>query len=295
MKLSSPKGFTLLEIMLAVTIMSAAMAIAMASFAAVARAWQKGNSLSEDMSHGDFVMDQLVTSLRSTYYPDATGENATYGFWLEDDGEMDRVSWVKMGQSMTLGDNPDAQGAHRVMFSVEPVPGKKSDGAAVRLWRTFGQEEEFDWQEIEPSFLSDRIVGFNCRVSTNLTDEGWEWEDVWEDANTNRLPEVVELTLLLEPLEDGDPPFEMKRSVQIAVSHLSRQPAQSGNVANDAIRERLRQHQEEARRRGADQRRPTDLRDPRLNQGNFNGGGNFNRNNPYPSQPRPQPRSPNNG
>jgi prepilin-type N-terminal cleavage/methylation domain-containing protein len=280
------KGFTLMEVMIAVTIMSAAMAIALMSFSAVARAWQKGNSMSEGMSHGDFVMDQLVQSLRSTYYPDATGENPKYGFWLEDDGDMDKISWVKMGQGLTLGDNPVAQSAHRVMFSVEPIPGKSREGASVRLWHVFGQEDDFDYEDVEPSFISDRILGFNCRVATNLTEEGWEWEETWEEDNTNKLPDVVELTLFLEPLEPGDAPFEVTRSVEITVSHLSRQAAAPTSAAA-ALQQRIRDREQEIYdRRRANQGLPQqDLQRDQNNRNLPGQGGDYL--NPYPSPPPP--------
>ena len=45
-----------------------------------------------------------------------------------------------------------------------------------------------------------------------------EWLDNWE--MTNRLPAFVELTLYLEPLEEGGQPVEIKRVVDIPVAHL---------------------------------------------------------------------------
>ena len=83
-------------------------------------------------------------------------------------------------------------------------------------------DKDFDPNQLKPVFLSTRIVGFNCRVSTNLTRDGWTWEDTWEDDRTNRLPQAVELSLYLEPLEEGGDPVEIKRSVEIPVWELSK-------------------------------------------------------------------------
>ena len=74
-------------------------------------------------------------------------------------------------------------------------------------------------EDEEPVYLSTRVVGFNCRVAYRKIDDDIEWLDEW--IETNRLPTTVELSLYLEPLEEGQSPVEVKRVLGIPLGPLS--------------------------------------------------------------------------
>lgn len=221
---TAERGFTLLELMLALALGILASTMVVVTFAVVVKAWRTGAGLTDDLHHGDFVMDQLVSGLRSAYYPDASGRILEYGFWIEDQGSgefaRDSISWVKLGAALAEEASAAVAGPHRTKFSIEENDDMQA-GAAVRFWRPYSQPEDFDPSEIPPQFISSRVTGFNCRVATNMLDGEWAWEDVWEEESTNRLPRAVELTLFLHPLDDRGEPVEMRRFVELPVSHLS--------------------------------------------------------------------------
>ncbi len=214
-------GFTLMELLLAVAVLAGVTAVASVSFATALSAWKRGMALSEDIHHGDLVMEQLVMGLRSAYYPDARDRSAAYGMITENNGDgpgaEDKMSWVKLGRAL-VGGIPDlAESPHRVEFFV----GDDEDGkpcAAVRAWRLQAQPEGFKPEEVKPVVISRRVVGFNCRTAHKIEGGEVEWLDNWE--MTNRLPTLVEITLYLAPLEGGGQPVEIKRVVDIPVSHL---------------------------------------------------------------------------
>ncbi|MEI6807610.1 MAG: prepilin-type N-terminal cleavage/methylation domain-containing protein [bacterium] len=221
---SSSRGFTLVEIMVAILLVLMASTMTYVTFAAVTKAWRNGSRMAEDLNHGDFIMDQLVMGLRSAYFPDAQGQVATYGFWLTDSGSGsssdDAISWVKQGTALTESNSVTVAGPHRVRFSIE----KNEDGvpsAAVRYWRPFALPDDFDPMAIQPEFISSRVCGFNCRVATNTSENIWEWSDIWEKDDTNRLPRAVELTIYLEPIGKDRAPVEITRCVEIPVWRLS--------------------------------------------------------------------------
>jgi hypothetical protein len=218
-------GFTLLELLVAVLLVMMAFTMIYATFTTVTKSWRMGNELAEDLHHGDFVMDQLVMGLRSTYYPDAAGRVVDYGFILEDTGagenSADSISWVKRGYAFTATNSPTVAGPHRLKFSMEDN-GDGDLAPAVRFWRPYALPEDFDYEkDVDAELISGRVRGFNCRVATNMIDGEWEWEDTWEDECTNRLPLAVELTLYLEPLEEDGECIKMMRFVEIPVAHLS--------------------------------------------------------------------------
>jgi prepilin-type N-terminal cleavage/methylation domain-containing protein len=215
------QGFTVLELMLAVAILAVISTLAYLSFSAVVSAWRRGVALSEDLHHGDFVMEQLVMALRSAYYPDTTDKGGMYGMVTEDRGSGetadDTICWVKLGGALVGKDSRLAGSPHRIKVSLEETPeGKKA--VAVRAWRLHGQPDSFDPEEVEPVYLSTRVVGLNLRTAYRKIEDEIEWMDDWEE--TNRLPTVVEATLYLEPLSRGESPVELKRVFGVPVAPL---------------------------------------------------------------------------
>ena len=220
-------GFTLVELLIAVAILLLVTSVTYAIFAAVTKAWQRGMALSEDLHHGDFVIEQLCMGLRSAVYRDRND-----GFWLTDDGHdaqsSDAISWVKTGPAL-VGEEADvAKSIHRVRFVVRKNEANHKPGASVTAWGgEYLQPEDFDPSELEPVFLSSRITGFNCRVATNVANSEIDWQETWEDDLggglnlTNRLPQYVEITLYLDPLREGEEPVVVKRCVEIPIAPAS--------------------------------------------------------------------------
>ncbi len=216
------RGFTLLEILLAVAILGLVTTVTFMTFNAATTAWRRALALSDHLHHGDFVMDQLVLALRSCYYPDK-GVNAEYGFHLTDNGSgdaaRDEISWVKLGGALVGDDVRYVESPHRVRFFVT----EDDDGdavAAIAAWQIMGQPDDFDPDAVEPVFLSKRVVGFDCRAAFEADDEGEiDWLEQWEE--TNRVPLVVDITLYLEPIDEGEAPLGVRRIVELPVGALS--------------------------------------------------------------------------
>jgi hypothetical protein len=210
------------------------------------------------VNRGEFIMEQVVCGLHSAFYPvrqsssaatnaQPAGTNAAdtgatvtassssdYGFVLVDNGEgasaRDSISWVKTGSALLGPEDALWRGLHRVQISVE----EDEDGRlaiASRAWRPYGNSIDFNPEDIEPFFISEKITGINIRVAKEADeDEGWEWEDEWGGLDsTNRLPLAVEVVLYLEPIDDLKEPVEVKRVVEIPVAPLSWSVKKSGN------------------------------------------------------------------
>lgn len=207
-------GFTLLEILVAVTLLATAFTIIMSTFSATLDGWRRSGEFLDRITHGDFVIDQMVSSLRSTAYFKNRPEQ--YGFWLESkgggDAPSDSISWVTSGTAFMLPEDPLANGMYRIMLSVE------DDGLAVRSAQHM--LDELDMDDVEPWFVSPRVKGLGCRIY-NFEEE--DWDEEWED--TNAIPSLVEITLFLEPVERGEPMVKLQRIVEIPLA-----PAVEGAV-----------------------------------------------------------------
>jgi len=207
--------------MLAITIMAVVSGIVFLAFYVATAAWKKGLKLSDNLQHSDFVMEQLVMGLRSAYFPDTGQEAPLYGFQLEDGGEgagvSDMISWVKLGSALVGRDCPFVGSPHRIEFSVADDD-KDRPAAAIRAWRLQGQAEDFDPSTEPLDFIATRVEGFNCRVAYEEKDGEIDWLDDWE--YTNKLPKLVEVTLYLEPVAEGEQAVAVSRVVTVPTGGL---------------------------------------------------------------------------
>lgn len=225
-------GFTLVEIVIAITILSVMMLISFFSFDAIVRSWRAGQEMSNTMGQADYVIDQIVSGLRSAYYPDLGKQDYKYGFSLISDGDdenaHDSISWVKMGSALVGEECGFSESPHRVSLSVFEGDrnGAVEKGLALRAWRIDLQLEDFKPDEEVSNFiLAPRVIGMNCRVLDKTkpkVDDLPNWQDEWKYSNS--IPKAVELTLYMEPLSEHESPLEIKRIIEIPMSELSLNP-----------------------------------------------------------------------
>lgn len=217
-------AFTLIEILVALAVMTMVCAGAFSLLASSSKAWQRGTELSKDLHAGDFVIEQVTGALRSARY-----RNANDGLILIKEGTgpsaRDSISWVKEGPDLVGSDSPMSKTFHHIKFTI----GENKTGNAGAVYTAWGDEylqpDDFDPERLEPELLSDRVVGLSVRVATNdFENDRIEWLDEWQGRCpsggdlTNHLPRFVEVTLYLKPLEEGEPPVEMRRLVDIPIA-----------------------------------------------------------------------------
>jgi len=176
-------AFTMIELMVALAILALAASVSFMAFTSISRAWQRGTALADDLNHGDFLLDQIAMGLRSAYLgPNLGAQNQSgisYGLLLTDDGDgsqaRDTISWVKIGSALVGKESPLAAMPHRVEITVADDDNSEPH-AVMRAWCPYLQPEDFDKEKIEPMKLSADVVGLNCRVATNLTENPLQWE-----------------------------------------------------------------------------------------------------------------------
>lgn len=239
---SEQAGFTLIELMLAISIAAFVMVAGYVAFSVATTAWKVSITAGDGLHHADYVAGQLVMGLRSAYYPDDGRDAEEYGLVLTDDGDgegaRDGISWCKLGSSMVGGASGLAETPHRVEISVMDGTGDDPGGLYFRAWRLFGQEEDFDPAEaVEAVLISPYVVGFDCRVRDPMSpDDEIEWFVGDEWIQTNKIPPQVEFSFYITPPREGDDPVEVKRIVSMPLSALSflNRRARGSNRSNPA-------------------------------------------------------------
>lgn len=206
-------GFTLLELLVALAILTTAITLIWSTFTAGVRAWQLGTQTLDELRHGDFVMEQLVSALRSTaYFPNSPER---YGFRLETKSgnyPAHRISWVTSSTAFLPPDSPWRQSLHRLVFSIENNE-RGEPSVAIRALSYLADPEEQDEMDVEPWFVSSEVKGFRCRV---YDFEKEEWSTTWE--NTNSIPSLLEISLYMDPVEKYGEPLVIQRIVTIPVA-----------------------------------------------------------------------------
>ena len=248
-------AFTLLELILAITLLASITATAYLCLSTATRSWRVGTETADAINHGDYIMEQILMGLRSAYYPDVGTVDAAagqYGMQLVNDGDEDvahdSLTWVKLGSALVGADSEVANTPHKVVLSVVGK-GESGDealaagGLVLKSWRMSALPEDFDPDDenfVKPMLLMPGVVALDFRVfnpKDNLAegklpgveeesafelDDEKKWiDDDWEGDYTNRLPYAVEATLYLEPADDRSEPIKVQRVTTIPTAFLS--------------------------------------------------------------------------
>ncbi|MFA7369353.1 MAG: prepilin-type N-terminal cleavage/methylation domain-containing protein [Kiritimatiellales bacterium] len=203
------RGFTLLEVLISMVILAIAMTVAWQTFSTATRAWTGGRETLDKIHHGDFVIGQLASALRSMAFFDSKPEK--YAFRMENNPSgygKHTISWVTGSSAFIPPGEAFAHGLHRIQVGGgEDEDG--TEGLVVTVWPYLADEEKV---EKKSWFVSENIKGLSCKVyDTKDGEEGWK--DIWDYSN--KIPGLVEITLYAEPAEKHDRPVEFRQLIEI--------------------------------------------------------------------------------
>ena len=230
------RAFTMIELLLATMLVGVVTALAALTFQAVTRGWQVSADYMDKMQRTDYALNQVISGLRSMYYPHDGKQDERYGFSLADNGDGDSprnsdvISWSKTGPAIVGTKSAVADTVHRVQVMVleegdndykEPI---QKTGLYARLCGdsalipqnadnddtdySFGNADLY-----QPLLIADGIVGFNCRVvktkeaagDGSARNSGENDKEKFEDSfdTSNAVPYKVELTFQMESPDES--------------------------------------------------------------------------------------------
>ena len=242
-------GFTLLELMMAIMIMSIMTLLSFFAFDAVIQSWHAGIEMSDSMQQVDYVMNEIESGLRSAYFSATVKKDDEKGLAFVKDGEgaeaHDSLEWMKLGRAFVGklkaqdGKTEIAEMPHRVRIYVSEGDRNSDEpaGLMAKAWSNDFRDtdkEEFDVEkDVKPILVSPRVTAMECKVLKEPPDKDakeTKWEEEW--TSSNALPYKVSVTLYLQPIKEGDDPIIVARDIEIPVWKYSQNPSTDKSTGN---------------------------------------------------------------
>ena len=176
------RGFTLIEIVIALSIVGALLVIMFGGLRVGLGAWRRGEDRAELLEH-DRNVDQLVGhAVTGSYlYQPGTSPGTQAGILFE--GHPDRLAFVTVSPPVPP---PVPIAFTAVMLSLEPGA---TPGLAIRQ-KAMPNTEPFE--AVPPVFVDPAVTALRFRY---LREVGGDWEERWDATKEKALPLAVEVTL----------------------------------------------------------------------------------------------------
>ena len=254
-------AFTMLELIMAVTLLGVMTAVSIMTFRAVTTGWRVSREYVDRLERTDYAIDQLVSGLRCAFYPHGGEQSFDYGFMLTDKGDGDSprdsdvIEWTKKGPAM-VGGSAAGDAIHRIQVMVleegdttwgeriertglyarvRPMAKVIPSSNSTRISRegfTFGNDELY-----RPILVAKDVDGFNCRVQatepSGMESGKREDKDAYEDefSASNTVPYKVQLTFYVEK---EDPEYASRRQ-RIPILRSVRMPVHEQSLDGAAM------------------------------------------------------------
>ncbi len=195
------RGFTLLEVLLAIFIGAIVLTVLYSSFFQIINAKDSAEDQLELYHEARIIISKMTEDLAMAYprgmvYP-VQGVSASSFFVGMAEGEQGERSSVEFTSlSHAAGINSGDSDQAEITYYLKPVP--QSD--LFVLMRGENPKVGGDSGAVEYP-LSERVVGFTL---TYMRTDGGEFVNVWDSAQTGSLPKAVGITLTLRSVKGKD-------------------------------------------------------------------------------------------
>ena len=205
-------GFTLMEVLLAVAILSIVIAGVYNIWNTSLNAWRRGTDASEVFQRQRIVMEALGELAQSVVF--FSSNPTLYSIVAaKNPGLGDSVSFVTASDAFLPPSEATAAGMRRVTISLEQNDYRRTYLAIVNQPALKPADDSKDKGTLQAHVISTDVSGFYVRYR-NPRDG--TWADTWEDANTP--PSAMEFTVVFGQQGDRLAPVVVTRAVDIPVA-----------------------------------------------------------------------------
>ena len=236
----------MLEILLAIMILSIMTIISALVFQTVVHNWTLATDMADNMQRVDYITAQVTYALRSAYFPTSEKTTEADGFMLlngnenNDPDESDVISWTKLGPAIVGRNSRFARSPHRVTLFVRSERDADEEHPAGLIAQVIGEDkfrpDDFD-EDDETNWdwflLGSQVQGFNCRVldkNEPFSHGMANWQDIWDTSNSS--PRRVQLTFWMKPIEEDKDPYPVVRVLEIPLWDISQNPIKTDSTGS---------------------------------------------------------------
>ena len=149
------KPFTLLELILAMGILSVMMVLMLSFFSAAQKAWMASSANAEIYENARVAMDLMTRDLQAALYNDDNSTQGIYPFWHESDSRINFIT------ATSVGDSTDTSNIREVKYA-------RSDGRTSAPKMTLDDLGNGD--ELKGGWLVRSVTGPSPGVTVDTTD-----------------------------------------------------------------------------------------------------------------------------
>ena len=179
------RGFTLVEVVIALTIMATLLVVLFASLRVGLAAWQRGDERSQALERARSV-NQVVTQTLAGTYPYQAAASGREPARLLFEGEPERVAFAT-----TV---PPLPSVDPVAFTAVTLTVTTDAGGGLAVTqKVLPNDKAFD-KDLRPLFVDGAVTRIRFRY---LKEAKGEWTDHWDAALEKALPVSIEVTLTI--------------------------------------------------------------------------------------------------
>jgi prepilin-type N-terminal cleavage/methylation domain-containing protein len=179
------RGFTLVEVVIALTIVATLLVISFAGLRVGLAAWQRGDERGQILERARSV-NQIITRTLGSAFPYQTSAIGREAAKMLFEGAPDRVAFVTSAPPFP-GSDPMAFTAVTLGLSKAAAPG------LALTQKALPNDKPFD-TALTPVFVDAVVTGVRFRY---LKDSKGQWTDQWDAAAEKALPLSIEVTLTI--------------------------------------------------------------------------------------------------
>jgi general secretion pathway protein J len=211
MRRRAHSGFTLLEIMLAVTILAIVVTAVYGIWSVSLHAWRRGEDAAAMFQRQRIVLEGLNELTKSAVY--FGSDPSTYRlFGRHDETEGDLISFVTASDALLPPSEMAIAGMRRVTIWLAK---DQLDRPLLAVANTPALEID-DAPHPPPHVFSTDVSGFSVRYWRASTSE---WRDDWQEENT--MPDAVEFTVTFGGTGGRNPPVAITRAVEFPIAQYA--------------------------------------------------------------------------
>ena len=206
-------GFTLLEVLLALSILAIMGTMIFGSFRSLVDATTRAEKAMDELHLVETLANRISDSLRAAAWVDSDPE--AYEFRHEagvGSPPRDTISWVTSRPPFSA---QEIEGLIRVELTIEEVDGE--DALMMRTVSSLWDEEAPEVEDTEFVEITQRIQGLKVWA---YDAQEQDWVEEWE--RERQLPLSVAVVLTLTPEEPGARAREIIRQIDLPLANLSR-------------------------------------------------------------------------